>query len=480
MNEQQLQALVNAVVGRMQTQGIGTQYREPNWTGAATPPTPYRIHGQQGLLSVPGLDPNILNASVSPMSGLWARLPFTLSNETDPTYGIFTGVTASSGAEPTEACAPARQPGNLKICRQHWTFGRVVMDSSVLQYDRLGEIINRSEFQDYRLIGNPLTTVDMVNPVSMQDALRNEVNAALFKLYFAIHRDYGHLIYDGNPANTDGSTGYYEPNGFARIINTGYQDVVTQQRCKAADSLVKAFGNVDVKNNAIWAYTLLTEMIRHLRYRARQAGMRDVNHIIAMPYSLFMQLTELWPCGYSTYRCNPENAAVSVNLEATAANALREAMRNGSYLLIDDQPVEVVVDDFLPETEIGSGTFQTDVYILPLTANGERLTYTEYFNLAGPNGAQALAREMTLADFFEVIAGGRMWLHRKPPTNECLQVRMGYKPRFICKAPFLAGRITGMRYTPLIKELSGFPGNPNHYNGGSYQWPATTFYNNVV
>jgi hypothetical protein len=444
---------------------------------AGTPPNATYAHGPGGMLGQFGLPADLVNAMVLPLTGLAARMPIMLSPFTNEVFTILTGQTASSGQEPTTACGDARQPGNLKTCSQTWPFGRIVMDSQIVQADRAGELINRGEFIDQSLIGNPFGEITQLISVNPRDALRSVTKKKLLELMNDLHRDYGHLLYDANPANTAGSQGYIEFNGLDRLINNNYQDVSAQQACPAANSYIEAF-DANVEADPAETVAAFTEIVRHLRYLAERTGLLPVKWVWTMRYSLFMKLTELWPCAYMTYRCRtaaPESDAQIV-IDGREQERMRAEMRRGKYLLIDDEQVEVVIDDFIDETA-SAGVFTSGAYYVPETiAGGRRSLYWQYFNLAGPYGMQEAIGEFA-PNSFKVLGGGRYWLHHKPPSNECIQVRVGYKPRIILEAPFLAARLTGLSYTARIHERSGDPNDPYyHFDGGIYQQPDPSFY----
>lgn len=443
---------------------------------AGSTPNAIPAHGPGGALGQLGLPANIINAMVLPLQGLAARMPIKLSQFTDPIITILTGQTASTGEEPTTACGDGRQPGNLKFCSQAWPFGRIVMDSQVVQADRAGELINRGEFIDQSLIGDPFAEMTKPIGVSTRDALRSTTKKKILELVTALHRDYGHLLYQGNPGNTAGSAGYIEFFGLDTLINNNYQDVFSKQSCAAANSLVRAF-NANVETDAANTVAEFTELVRAQKYLAERLHLGPVKWVFAMRYSLFMKLTELWPCTYLTYRCQVSgNDSAQVIVTGTEQNEMRNAMRSGRYLLIDDEPIEVIIDDFIEES-VGAGTFTSDVYFVPLTINGGYpVLYWEYFNLAGPYGMQEAVNDFAPGQF-KVLGGGRYWLHHKPPTNECIQIRMGYRPRVVLEAPFLAARLTGVTYTARIHERSGDPNDPYYFvNGGSTAMPEPYFY----
>src|SRR5262245_8025494 len=83
-------------------------------------------HGPNALFNTPGLEPGIVNAMIQPLPGFLGALRrmghVRTSVYTSPVFGILTGQTASTGTEPTQACAAGRMPGNLKLCQQTWSF----------------------------------------------------------------------------------------------------------------------------------------------------------------------------------------------------------------------------------------------------------------------------------------------------------------------------------------------------------------------
>jgi hypothetical protein len=453
--EQLLDALIERLGSRMREKAV------------TPPPSGNPAHGPGGLFGQLGMPADVINAMVMPLQGLAARMPVKLSNQISPVYTILTQQSASSGTEPEDACDDARQPGNLAICNQTWTFGRIVMDSQVVQADRAGELINRGEFIDQRLIGDPFAEMASPVNVSARDALRSLAKKKLFELMNALHFDYGELLYTGNPANTAGNTGYIEFNGLDTLINDDYQDVYTRTRCAAADSFIYNL-NADVQADAANTVRVFTEVYRHQDYLAERTKLKPVQWAWVMTYSLFMKLTELWPCAYQTYRCTtaaPGSDAMVV-VSGSEQEKIRASMREGRYLLIDDKRVEVILDDFAGEV-VANGLATSSARLIPLTiAGGRPNLYWEYFNLAGPYGMQELVSEFDSAGHFKILGGGRYWFHSKPPTNECLQVRLGYKPRVILEAPFLAARITNVKYQMMFHERSWDINDPYYFAGG--------------
>lgn len=459
---------------------------------AGSSPSPYFVHGPGGILSPPGIRQDVMNAMQLPI-GIQKDLPLRLSRDASPVFPIMTGETVNTGSQPGGACDDAKQPGELKVCNQVWTFGRQVMDSQILQADRPGLINNRGEFTDMRLVGDPFTNLDVPQPLNAQEALRTEVGKKLYELYTGFMLEYSPLLYTGDPSNTTGNTGYIEYSGLDKIINTGYQDAFIQQACPAADSTIVNFGSSPITGNEVQIVTDIVETTAYLNWIAKRTGMGNLQDgsfklRLSMRYEMFRALTQIWPCVYMTYRCTFGSTTNATNfVDANMQQKMRDDMRNGvysgndvgdAYLLVDGMPIQVTLDDNITETVPSANVFQSDIYFIPMSVRGGRpVTYMEYFDLNAPGGM----RDVTQAwapNQFEIIGNGRYWLHRKPPTNECVQVRLGAKPRLICETPYLAARLTNVRYSPpLLHSRSPFPNSPYYFvDGGAVSQVVPTFY----
>lgn len=467
----------------------GSSLREK---AAGSTPSSMFVHGPGGILSAPGQRADVINAMILPI-GLQSELPVRLSTDNSPVFPILTGQTDSTGSEPTAACDDAPQPGNLKVCNQVWGFGRLVRDSQVLQADRPGIVNNRSEFTDMRLVGNPFTNLEVPQQIGMNEALQTEVGKKMVELMNAWTLDFSPLLYSGNPANTAGNTGYIEYNGFDQIINDNYQDAYLAQACPAADSVIASFGSSPVEGNENEIVTDIVEIVAYLNFLAKRTGLGSLQAgtfklRLAMRYELFRILTQIWPCVYMTYRCTFGSLTNATNfVNAEMQQRMRDDMRNGvysgndigdAYLLIDGMPIAVTIDDNITETVPAANTFMSDIYFIPTYVRGNRpATYMEYQNLQAPGAMRDVVQAWAPNDF-EVIGGGKYWLHRKPPTNECVQVRLGGKPRLIMETPFLAARLTNVVYSPpLLHFRNPFPDSPYyHVDGGATNQNVPVFY----
>lgn len=459
---------------------------------SSTPTTVYghgvtgpQPNGVAGLFSFPGLERPILNAMVMPRLGLLDLLPSRVSIYDSPLYGIMTGVTATTGSEPTGVCDDPPTAGLMKLCTHAFYFGRFSRMTRVFDIDRAGRFINRSDFNDLELVGDPLGPLSQAGIVpaipgtsSPALAVRSELAKALFEFGVSWGRDFADILYEGDPANNTSGGGYKEPYGLDVLINTGYRDAENGQACPAADSIVRSFNNVEIGRNATDSaneaiVVELTYIYRNLRYNAGRMGLDPVTWAISMPWGLFYELTELWPCAYATYRCNVLGENNRGVVDIMEQNRMRDDMRGdvftqtGQYLLIDGQRVPVVLDDGITVTNLPGSSFASTIYFVPLRVLGNRpVTFVEYVNYDGPFGAMEMAQALAPQGSYYTTNGGRFLWHAKPPTNFCVQLLAKTEWRVILETPQIAARLTDVKYTPLIATRSFDPANTSFYVDG--------------
>lgn len=435
-------------------------------------------HGRGGLFSSPGLSKPLFSAMLLPQKGIQSVLPVRYSNYTDPLYGIITGVTASSGSEPTGVCDDPPVAGLAKLCTHSFTFGRFSRMTKVYNIDRAGELTNRGEFNDFDVYGNPFVSANPNTPsiggqVSVEALARKEMGKALFELAVAWSRDFARKIYTGTPTNNTAGGGHKEFWGLDALINTGYRDAETSQACAAADSIVRSFNNRDIDSYGTTIVKEITYIYRNLKYLASHAGLDPVDWVITMPFGMFYALTDIWPCAYLSYRCQVASGSTQF-LDSGEVEKLRSGMRGnlynytGQYLLIDGQQVPVIIDDAITETQNAGSSFTADMYFVPLRVMGNTpVTFMEYFNFDSPGGSMEMANFFAPPGSFYTSDGGAFLWHRKPPTNACVQMLAITRPRLLLLTPYLAARLTDITYTPLAHERAWDTADSSYFvNGG--------------
>lgn len=464
------QKLVTAMIAQMATGQKAV---------SSTPTTTYG-HGPAGLFSYPGLSRPVFSAMMLPRMGLQNVLPTRSSRDANPLYGIFTGVTATTGSEPTGVCDDPPTVGLSKLCTHSFVFGRQSRQTRVFDLDRMGLWTNRGEFGDLQFLGSPYMNANVPTIPGfdgMNNALQNEVGKALFEFAVGWSRDFARELYTGNPTNNTSGGGRKYFYGLDILINTGYRDAVTSQVCPAADSIVYNFASLPVDANGSTYVRRITNIYRRLKFIATETGLDPVRWAIVMRPSLFYELTEVWPCAYATYRCgsgsNTFNTSQTQVTDTRYLMELRDSMRGdtfartGQSLLIDGEQVPVILDDTITESVLAGESFTSSVYFVPLTVmGGTPVTYLEHVDYDIPGGAVEAARVFAPDGMFMASDGGRFLWHKKVPTNFCVQLMAKTEPRLILLTPQLAARLTNVKYTPVAHEREWDPASSYFVNGG--------------
>lgn len=446
-------------------------------------PTTTYGHGPGGLFSYPGLSAPVFSAMQLPRLGLQSVLPVRSSRDANPLYGIFTGVTATTGTEANGVCDDPPVAGLSKLCTQSQVFGRRARMTRVMELDRMGLWTNRGEMGDLNFLGNPFQGGKAVTSPTMSgfgggmtSVLRNEVAKVLFELAVAFSRDTARDIYTANPTNNSAGGGNKYFYGLDILVNSGHRDAITGQACPAADSIIRDFNDLAVESNGATYVAWITNIYRRLRYIASETGLDPTTWVFAMRWSLFYQLTEIWPCAYMTYRCKTSGDFSTSQPQFTDSNALilmRDNMRGdmfnrtGQYLLIDGERVPVVIDDGIAETVLPGASFSSSIYILPMTVlGGTDVLYYEHVDYDIPGGAMDAARAMAPDGFYTTSDSGRFLWHKKPPNNFCVQMLAKVEPRLMLLTPHLAARLTEVKYTPLAHERDWDTAGSYYVDGG--------------
>lgn len=457
----------NAITNQMLLQWLATSFKDAGTTAGA------QLHGPGGLLGTPGLNRTIVNATIMPR-GLAGRLPVRKSVDTNAIYPILTGLTASTGAEPTAACADWPMVGQFKACHQVLPFGQQGRQSQVLNVKYAGQITNRGEFRDNVLLGQPVSNEVAPGPINWQRALQTEYEKKIAELFAGYHRDYARNVYGANPANTSASAGYQEFIGLDKQINTGKRDAISGIACPAIDSLVIDMNGASINTDGAAVYATIANAVNNLERLAEQLGM-EVEFAIAIRFGAWQVLSSVWPCVYATTGCGVNTIIRTQSLEE--ATRMRDDMRNGRYLMIEGKRYEVIVDDAIAETVPGApGTYESDIYFVPLRVNGQPSLYWEYFDMNAE--AIAAANRMAPGNYFSTLDDGRFLFVRNSPTHTCVNVEIIERPRLVLLTPFLAARFQNLRYTYAIHERDAIPGEPYFVNGGSPSTPKPYFYPN--
>jgi hypothetical protein len=415
--------------------------------------------------------------------GFADSLPARPSNVMYPYFAYFTGVRDVTGDVADGVCDDPQIAGPGKNCIQTAQFGRYSFMTRELELNRVGQQINRGEFQDLAIMNDPLLNAgsNTTPGVSGSVDLRRETLMRFMEVGVAFQNKLMRQLWDGNPANNSAGGGYQEFPGLNILIGTSKIDAFTGIACPSLASDIKDFNYAKVDDTDADIVNVLTSMTRYVGHLASSTNLDPVRWAIVMRENLFYELTKVWPCSYLTSGCafRATDGTMVMNVGAAEQVQMRDSMRNGRYLLIDGKQWEVVFDDAIVEetntdnANVPNPCFASDIYIIPLSVMGGRpVTYWEYFNY---NQSMQAAVDGRLQDFFWTDGGKFLW-HKKPPVNWCVQWLAKIEPRVILRTPHLAARLQNIVYCSLQHLRDPFPDDPYNVNGGATSRTTTQPY----
>lgn len=436
------------------------------------------MHGSTGIFGQPGIERDVFATRIHPQ-GLLSLLPSFGTVYENPIVAYLLGFTDDeSGDEKSGVCDTPLGPGEMKSCLQGALFGRLERKTDVIEINKVGRTTNRGEFRDLRIVNDPLLDPGFSVPGVPREAagvLNREVLAKFLALGIAHERLMGPLVYSGSPANNSAGGGYMEFHGLETLVGTGKIDVITNDTCPALDSFVHDMDYARVDTSANAYVEILTVAMRRLQHMARRMRMDPVDWRIVMREDLFLELVDIWPCAYATYRCTVDNVADSniarVMVDGNEQRRMADAMRNGMYLLIDGRQIPVVVDDYIPEdtttnnANVTEGCFASDIYILPMTVGGGLVsTYLEYYDYTAPNSVMQAVMDGRLGTFFWTDGGRFLWTFRQ--TGWCVEWWAKIEPRLRLLTPHLAARLQNVMYCPHTHLKEDTPSSDYFFDGG--------------
>lgn len=435
-------------------------------------------HGNGGLFQTPAVENRLFSAITLPRTGLQDILPVRPSRIQNARVGVITGVSESTGEEPEGVCDDPPVVGSLEYCViDGYQFGRFGRMTKVIDLSAVGKRADRADFDDFRIAGDPfLSAAQSTSPTApgfsnIQGAANREVRKAIVGFSVAWHREFNRLFYTGSPANDTGGGGYREFRGLDSLIANNYSNALTGAACDRVDSYISSFSDANISGNEEAIARRIVEIQNLLERRDEAMGMGRVQRALTMKYNLFRSLVFMWAATYASYRLDVFGTNTRTNFSGETMLNMMLDMLNNRYLMVDSGRIPVITDESKPETAVGGGVYESTIQWVPLTGldGAERLTYMEYFDYSGPDAAMATAREMggNLADYYDWFDNGRFMAHYKPPNNFCIQMLMITEPRLRLDAPWLAGALTDIRYTPTIPEESSFPGDATYISGGT-------------
>lgn len=462
--EQLVVALSNATKELKAGGGLKTKAPASNNTAAL-------LTQPGGMFAVTGLESDVISLNVSPR-GLGAALPAFPATIDDPRYGFLTGFSDDIGAEAEGPCDDAPR-GYMKSGTLTAQFGRLARGTETIEIDKLLHQ-QRGVNTDLRLLNAVLggdAGLDIGN-MNQTDLLNLVVKAEMVGVGVRFERLMSRLLWSGAIANNTAGGGYKEFPGLDSQIATGQVDAETNVAMNSADSLIYDFGNNEVDSESIDIVEYVSMMEFYLRTLADKTNMSPVTWGLVMRPELFFELSAIWPCRYLTHRCSTLAGDNPIVINDNNNVMMRDAMRNGNYMEINGRRYPVILDDGIYERNnantagIPAGSYASSIYFVPLRVRGSfPVLYWEYIDYRRVQ-AQLAPMGAGLRNVpFWTDNGRYLWVYRE--NGFCFDLQAKIEPRVVLRTPHLAGKIQGVRYTPLTHLRSPYPDSPYWFNGGT-------------
>lgn len=450
--------------------------QQPGQKDVGTTHSAVTLHGPGGIFSTFGLTREVINASIQPR-GLAAELPLEPSTETDPRFASITGVTDSSGVQPTEACADAPS-AYLKGCNLTSRFGLVRYDTNTIEYDKVLQRYNRGDFMDLRLLGSmihdsQLSGGMMPSDITEEGILNVATLAEMLVVGVQFSRELNRQMWQGNVSLTN------EFPGLDYQIATGQLDAdVPGKLCTALDSQVLDFGYSNITGTTRDIVSQLSSLMWYLNWNAQMMQLDPVEWVVVMRPTLWFELSALWPCRYLTNHCQSA-AGVDVSVINDDTNVtLSTRMRNDMTIPINGQDYRVITDQGIYEytaatspSYLNAGQFASSLYVVPLTIlSGFPATTRQYLNYMDPIGAANTAPFAQYRRDFWTDNGVFSWAY--DGQYWCYKLAAKSEQRVVLRTPQLAGRIDHVVYEPTAHLRSWEPDSDYFADGGVSTRPA--------
>lgn|SRR5574341_605012 len=446
---------VMAVMQMLET----TRKHDPASTTLTAPTLHGPFHGntsQFGIFSTPGVRPDRFSALVRPPSGLARVLGLSKSRFYQEKLEVMTGVTASAGTNATGWCGNPPTVGQGKVCRQNYNWGKYYVKTDLNAIPEVGQLRDRADVPANILNDGPQANPLIPDLMYRLDDSQSQLKYELWRIGVSTERSLDRVLITGDDtvASAAAEHGWItEMDGLDLQIKTGYTDADTGIACPAMDSAIITFG-ADVAGtigggdgrNLVQAGT---DLVWATRDRGTEMLMDGVQLAWVMRKEAFRAVVEQWACDYATYRCNSSNAGLPFNRDVENTNALRLEMMNGQYLKTDAEDIPVIFSEGIPREGLAANTFQTDLYLVPISWQGLPLLRLEYFPL-DDGYVQEFANFVNEGKLTTLNNG--LWGATYRSTGFCLEYHFAAKMRLILETPFLAGRLDNVQFefrTPI-------------------------------
>ncbi len=436
---------------------------------ASTVSTWAQPHGLGGLLSGSGVRPNMFSTIVRPTNTFMSALPLRPSNKLNEVFEILTGQTATAGSRAADVCSEGPMAGRLKVMRQTIPFGTMKLDTEI---DRIPDLGLRRDYADMDRTFENLETIDspfIPDVVRQGNNINTVAGKKMYETGLSIERsvEYADIVGVGGSTSNEADLLPWisQYSGLEQFIKTGYADSVTSVLAPAADSVVVNH-NASIDSNGVNGADFVTNVVDAVyavREVARQVGMGDTVHAIVMNPKMFRAVAYKWACAYYTTACTGTTSNPNFQ-NSTEIVAARDEMLRNRVLMVDGEPIPVLLSTGIPTPGVSSNVFNSDLFVVPMSWRGNPLTYRQYFPLNNTDISQ-------LSDILGPVAprvmnNGLYLMGHRTTNGFCTKLEFVARMRLILDAPFLAARVNDVQFTYRAQTRDVRVGESLYRNGG--------------
>lgn len=427
-------------------------------------------HGFGGLFSTAGIRPDVYSTVPRPINDFNEFIPMQESRLINERYEILTGVTATEGNAAADACQTPPKPGQLKKCAQSIPFGKMFFGTRTIDLSELGMRVNYADL-DRRFLNLGTNFGRMIpQPPGVGLDINTYGGKAFVEAGLGAELSLS-LVGAQGVAGATSNANYYnlwikQFRGLEGWIRTGYTDVDSQSAvlCPAADSMLFTH-NALITASGTNGFTFVENLVNAIysvRETARKVGMQDTVWAVVVHRKLWRAIAYQWACTYYTTGCTG-SAGNPVWQNAPEIVRARDEMMLNHVLMVDGEPVMVLIDDGIQIDGTANNTFNSDVLIVPLNWRGTPLTYWQNWP-AGNIDVMEFQKVLPVGDV-QVLNNG-LYLMTSQRTQFCIQASFVAKLRLIMDTPFLAAKITDVQFVYAAQDKDAFVGASSYRNGG--------------
>lgn len=432
--------------------------------------------GTIGLFGTPGVDPRMYSTILQANGSFLRALQFRGTRYLQHRREIVTGVTAVQGTNPSNFCGDGARPGELKICRQDFEFGKFFAETNTVEGPLVGTYYTPADMDRSLVPANDPVSRFIPDIVNRAQNVNSQTWKQMKTLATGINLQSSKVLWQGvstAPATGAGSEAMFvsQPDGFDRLVKTGYVDKPSGVACAGVDSRVINFAANLTGTSATFGSIadvivdnvdgLMIDLGETMGYSLENSVWAFVMHP-----RMWSSLVRTWPCAYNTMGCTTlvNNDGDRLNISADEQRRMQDDMYTGRYLMVNGNRYPVLFDWGIPITNVGPDLWNGSIYFMPMVLDDTIPMYIEYFEMDNEQQNEWYNFATGGNDQTATINGGLYRVERR--QKGCLEYTFAAMWRPMLDAPFASMRIDNITFQDRSRLRSPYIGASYHSNGG--------------